>query len=389
MSLRDTCPVCGNTHPQPVFTLGHMPIICNQLWPDADAARAAPSGDVDLVRCPDCTMIWNAAFEPERMVYAPGYENALHFSPKFQAFADALAQGLMERFDLKGKHVFEIGCGDGHMLDLMVKHGAATATGFDPSMDGVDTPFTARDMVEIVPEYFRSDQLDRPFDAILCRHVLEHLDAPMPLLHDIRHAVGARDVPVYFEVPNAGWMLRAVSMWDVIYEHVGYWTAPAMETAFRRAGFAPVSVSEGYDGQFLMLEARPTEPAPDFIAPNVAEVAADADAFATASNATLAEWRARLASLDGRAVVWGAGSKGITFANALGSAAAPLAALVDLNPRKHGLMVPGIAQPVVAPETLTDIEPDLILISNALYEAEITAQVRSLGLDPDFAVVAG
>lgn len=389
MSLRDTCPVCGTAPPKPVFTLGNVPVICNQLWPDAGAARAAPSGDVDLVRCGTCAMIWNAAFEPARMVYAPGYENALHFSPRFQAFAEDLAQGLVERFDLQSKHVFEIGCGDGHMLDLMVKHGAATATGFDPSMAGIDSPFTARDGVDIVPEYFRSDQLDRPFDAILCRHVLEHLDTPMPLLQDIRRAIGDRDVPVYFEVPNAGWMLRAVSMWDVIYEHVGYWTAPAMETAFRRAGLAPVSVREGYDGQFLMLEARPTDPDPEYVAAGVDGVAADADAFAAASNTTLADWRDRLGALQGRAVVWGAGSKGITFANALGPAAAPLAALVDLNPRKHGLMVPGIAQPVVAPETLTEIRPDLVLISNALYEAEITAQVRGLGLDPDFAVVAG
>lgn len=389
MSLHTSCPVCGGTQRKPVFTLGNVPVICNQLWPDAEAARNAPSGTVDLVRCPDCAMIWNAAFEPERMVYAPGYENALHFSPKFQAFADDLAQGLVKRFDLQGKHVFEIGCGDGHMLDLMVKHGATTATGFDPSMSGVDSPFTSREGVEIVPEYFRSDQLDRPFDAILCRHVLEHLDAPMPLLRDIRRAIGSRDVPIYFEVPNAGWMLQTTSMWDVIYEHVGYWTSPAMETAFRRAGLAPMSVREGYDGQFLMLEARPTDPEPGYIASGVDGVAADADAFAAASNATLDEWRRRLSGLEGHAVVWGAGSKGITFANALGPAAAPLAGLVDLNPRKHGLMVPGLARPVVAPEQLTEIRPDLVLISNALYEAEITAQVRDMGLDPDFAVIAG
>lgn len=145
MSLATSCPNCGNTDPQPVFTLGNVPVICNQLWPDAESARAAPMGKVDLVRCPDCAMIWNAAFEPERMVYAPGYENALHFSPRFQAFAKELAAGLVERFALKDKHVFEIGCGDGYMLDLMVKHGAATATGFDPTMAGKETPFTARD----------------------------------------------------------------------------------------------------------------------------------------------------------------------------------------------------------------------------------------------------
>lgn len=390
MSLRSACPVSGSTEITPVFTLGNVPVICNQLWPDAEAAAAAPAGDVALVRSAGCGMIWNAAFEPERMVYAPGYENALHFSPKFQAFADGLAQGLADRFDLRGKHVFEIGCGDGHMLDLMVKHGAATATGFDPSMAGIDSPFTAREGVEIVPEYFRSDQLDRPFDAIICRHVLEHLDAPMALLHDIRRAIGTREVPVYFEVPNAGWMLRAVSMWDVIYEHVGYWTAPAMETAFRRAGFAPVSMREGYDGQFLMLEARPTAPAPDHLPSDTANVIADADAFTTAAEGELAIWRKRLSEMSGKAVIWGAGSKGITFANALGStAAASLAALVDLNPRKHGLFAPGVALPVVSPEALRDLQPDLVLISNALYEAEITAEIRGLGLDPEFAVVAG
>lgn len=389
MSWRTTCPVCGGSTLKPVFTLRNMPVICNQLWPDAKAARAAPSGDVDLVRCADCAMIWNAAFEPARMVYAPGYENALHFSPKFQAFAEDLARDFVDRFDLRGKHVVEIGCGDGHMLDLIVAHGAATATGFDPSMDGVETPFAAREGVEIVPEYVRPDQLNWPFDAILCRHVLEHLDVPMPFLQDIRRTVGTRDVPVYFEVPNAGWMLRSVSMWDVIYEHVGYWTAPSMETAFRRAGFAPVSIKEGYDGQFLMLEARAADPDPDYIAPGAADVAVDADAFAAASYAALAEWRDRLGSLAGRAVVWGAGSKGITFANALGAAGAALTALVDLNPRKHGLMVPGIARPVVAPEALAEIAPDLVLISNALYEAEITARVQDMGLTTDVAVVAG
>ncbi len=389
MNLSTQCPVCDSDNLRKVFSLGNVPVICNQLWPDAQAARAAPSGDVDLVRCGRCAMIWNSTFDPARMVYAPGYENALHFSPKFQAFAEDLAAGLTARHALAGKHVIEIGCGDGHMLDLLSRNGVATATGFDPSMAGKSSPFSARDGVEIIPEYFRSDQLDRPPDAIICRHVLEHLDAPMALMRDIRRAIGSRDVPVYFEVPNAGWMLDAVSMWDVIYEHVGYWSAPAMTTLFRRAGFAPVSVSAGYDGQFLMIEARPSAPDPDYLAPDTDRTAQAADTFAEAANAELDKWRARLSGLSGRVVIWGAGSKGITFANALGKAGAPLAALIDLNPRKYGLFAPGVALPVVAPETLSEIRPALVLISNALYEAEISTQVRAMGLAPDFDVIAG
>ncbi|HEX9857229.1 MAG TPA: class I SAM-dependent methyltransferase [Paracoccaceae bacterium] len=389
MNLATHCPVCNGTDLERVFLLGNVPVVCNQLWPDAPSARAAPSGNVDLVRCAACAMLWNRGFDPARMVYAPGYENALHFSPRFQAFAEALAAGLVARHGLAGKHVVEIGCGDGHMLDLLSQNGVATATGFDPSMAGKPSPFTARDGVAIVPEYFRRDQLGRPFDAVICRHVLEHLDTPMALLRDIRHAIGTRDVPVYFEVPNAGWMLDAVSIWDVIYEHVGYWTAPAITTLFRRAGFQPISVAAGYEGQFLMLEARPAAPDADYLAPGSARVAQSATAFAAAANAELDSWRNRLARLSGRAVIWGAGSKGITFANALGAAAAPLAALVDLNPRKHGLFAPGVALPVAAPDALPDLGPDLVLISNALYQTEITAQVHAMGLTPEFAVIAG
>ncbi|MFZ7094171.1 class I SAM-dependent methyltransferase [Primorskyibacter sp. 2E233] len=389
MTLSTHCPVCNAPKPERIFHLGNVPVICNQLWPDADAARAAPLGDVDLVACRQCAFIWNHDFDPARMQYAPGYENALHFSPSFQTFSEELAQGLVDRFDLKGRHVFEIGCGDGHMLDLMSQNGAATATGFDPSMAGKETPYTSRGGVEIVPEYFRSDQLDRPFDAILCRHVLEHLDTPLELMHDIRRAIGTRDVPIYFEVPNAEWMLDAVSMWDAIYEHVGYWTTPAITTLFRRSGFELLSVKAGYGGQFLMVEARPCDPVPDFIDDGTQKILAAAQAFGMASKAELDRWCKRLSEMDGRAVIWGAGSKGITFANALGAAGAHLSALVDLNTRKQGLIAPGVALPVVAPEALTEIAPDLILISNALYQAEIIAEVGKMGLNPEFAVVAG
>lgn len=389
MSLATTCPVCEGVDLRPVFALRDVPVICNQLYTTAEEAKAAPAGDVDLVRCNDCAMIWNRAFEPEKMVYAPGYENALHFSPKFQKYAEDLAADLVGRHGLSGKDVVEIGCGDGHMLDLMSQNGAATAVGFDPSMEGKETPFTARDGVEITPEYFQSDQLDRPFDIVMCRHVLEHLYTPMPLLADVRRAAASRGAPVYFETPNAWWMLDAVSMWDVIYEHVGYWTGPSMEAAFRRAGFAPSRVETAYGDQFLMIEAAAAAPEA-WTSPEAPAVAASADAFGAASNAELEKWRGRLSDGSSKAVIWGAGSKGITFANALGAPAnASLAALVDLNPRKHGLFAPTIGLPVIGPADLVALQPSLVLISNGLYETEITRDVRALGLDPEFAVIAG
>ena len=389
--MTDHCPVCGAGEPRGLLTLEDMPVLCNQLWPDRESARGAPRGDIVLALCGTCGHVWNRHFDPARMVYSPGYENALHHSPVFRRFAEDLADHLVRAHELPGRHVVEIGCGDGYMLDLLVARGAASATGFDPSMKGRRTPFAERAGVQIVPALFDERQLDRDFDIVICRHVLEHLEAPRALLAAIRGAIGDRDVPVYFEVPNAEWMMAANSIWDVIYEHVGYWSAASIGTAFHRAAFELTSVRTGYGGQFLMVEGRPRGPGsgPDAETPPDGTVAL-AERFRIAADRELAAWRARLGGLAGAAVVWGAGSKGITFANAMGAAGhGRIAAMVDLNPRKHGAFVPGAALEVVAPDALRVIRPDLVLVSNALYRDEIVRMLGEAGLTPEVEVIAG
>ncbi|MEM6486651.1 MAG: class I SAM-dependent methyltransferase [Pseudomonadota bacterium] len=388
MSLSE-CPISATSTLEPVFDMRDVPVICNQLWPDRDSAKTAPVADIDLVVCTETGLVFNRAFDAAILDYGPGYENALHFSPKFQAFADALVAGLVERHGLKGRDVIEIGCGDGHILSLMAQHGVRRATGFDPTMAGVETPFTAAENVTIEPAYFTAAHLNTPFDAILCRHVLEHLSAPMDLLTEIRRAVGDRPVPVYFEVPNAGWMLDTVSMWDVIYEHVTYWTADSAEALFRRAGFRPTSIREGYGGQFLMIEAMPAAPQPGWVSPTLDRTLAAARSFGAKSNAELDGWRDKLRASTGGVAIWGAGSKGITFANALGVDGARLRVLVDVNTRKHGKYVPGVGLPVVAPADLSKHGVDLVLISNSRYEDEIRRSVQEMALYPDFGLIAG
>jgi len=388
------CPLCGADGLRRILRLHDVPVLCNQLWPDAAAARAAANADLHLAVCRDCTLISNCSFRDDLVDYAPGYENALHFSPRFRAFAAALCEELVARYDLAGRDVVEIGCGDGHVLELMVQAGVRSATGFDPSATETATPFTATPGVEIVPEYFRADQLDRPCDFVLCRHVLEHLADPWSVLRAVRAAVGRRDCPVYFEVPNGQWMLESCSTWDAIYEHVTYWTPASLETLFRRVGFAPLAIRAGYDGQFLMIEARPAPPEPDFLPSAEArrETAGACRRFAATAEAMVSTWRGRLAALgdDGkRAVIWGAGSKGITFANAVAGRRNGLVALVDINVRKHGRFVPGVALPVTAPSALATLDPDLVMISNEVYANEIRRTVDQHGLSPEFAVIAG
>jgi FlaA1/EpsC-like NDP-sugar epimerase len=83
-----------------------------------------------------------------------------------------------------------------------------------------------------------------------------------------------------------------------------------------------------------------------------------------------------------RAVVWGAGSKGVTFLNAL-QARDPIGHVVDINPRKQGMYVAGTGQQIVAPEFLKEARPDVVIVMNPVYEDEIRRWVGELGLTPD------
>ena len=74
-----------------------VPVHVGVLWPSAEAARTCPRGDIRLAYAPRSGFIANQAFDPARVDYGLRYDNALHFSPYFQAFEDRLARRPRDR----------------------------------------------------------------------------------------------------------------------------------------------------------------------------------------------------------------------------------------------------------------------------------------------------
>jgi threonine dehydrogenase-like Zn-dependent dehydrogenase len=142
-----------------------------------------------------------------------------------------------------------------------------------------------------------------------------------------------------------------------------------------------------YDDQYLMVEARPVEgSAVDPPLPLEEPPGALADAmgqFARSYGSVVQRWSARVrevADAGGRTVIWGSGSKGVAFLMALGTGATAVAAAVDINPFKHGRFLAGTGHPIVAPEELLDLAPDLVIAMNPAYLDEIRAELDRLGV---------
>ncbi|HMN27972.1 MAG TPA: hypothetical protein PKE45_07435, partial [Caldilineaceae bacterium] len=80
-----------------------------------------------------------------------------------------------------------------------------------------------------------------------------------------------------------------------------------------------------------------------------------------------------------KVVLWGAGSKGITFLNVLGQYG-EIEYAVDINPRKSGKFVTGTGQQIVSPAFLRDYQPDIVLLMNPVYLGEVQQTLDSLGV---------
>ncbi len=386
MNTDPRCAACGATGFTGVLTFADAPVFCNVLADTDAAARSAPTGTIDLAQCDRCGLLANLEFDEGLANYQPGYENSLHHSAVFQEWARSCAERLVKSHDLAGGTALEVGCGSGGFLSLLRDAGMATAIGYDPSFSEDPDAGAPDPRVQIHAGLLDAAGAPRA-DLAVTRHVLEHVTEPLVLLELL-----ARTAPegvLYLEVPDATAMLTDGGIYDVIYEHCSYFGAPALQALVARCGLSVLDVRTTFGGQYLSLEAVSSTAAPAAIDEAAVDlVRRAASDFGDRSLELRNSWADRLERFDAEGrdvVVWGAGSKGVTFVN-LVEGGAGVSRLVDLNPLKWGRFVPGTAQEVVGPDHLVGDPPDVAVVMNPLYAEEVALALRDRGVDAEVIV---
>jgi 2-polyprenyl-3-methyl-5-hydroxy-6-metoxy-1,4-benzoquinol methylase len=378
------CCICGNSSVEPLLPERLLPLYCNVLWADRDRAVAAARGALRLSICTGCSHVRNEAFRPELLNYTPAYENSLHYSQHFRGYAHDLARSLVEKYSLRGRFIVDVGCGRGDFLELVCRLGSNRGRGYDRSCppdaaaitDGLDLVF--------VGDFFSRTTVLPPIDLLTCRQVLEHISDPAAFLAEIVASPSiTEDTVLFFEVPNAAYTLEGDGIWDLIYEHCSYFTERSLVTIFERCGLEVIATRDLYSGQYLGIEARRARDADTVGSMHIHSTHDVAASFAARYRAKLSRWQESVAGWSAageRIVIWGAGSKGVSFLDAL--MPTPIAYAVDLNPRKHGRFLPGSGAEVVSPEFLMEYRPHRVILMNAVYQVEIADLLARLGQSP-------
>ena len=200
----------------------------------------------------------------------------------------------------------------------------------------------ARDAeLTFIRDYYSEAYRSYRADLICCRHALEHISRPYDFLCTLRDSIGDHPTAVFFEVPKALFTLRDLAIWDLIYEHCGYFTEHSLRQVFRRSGFSVTNIGSEFGGQFLGIHASPEVSGAVCTGEShepPAESREMVRRFSRHYQAKVENWRDTLQGLrrEGlRTALWGAGSKGVSFTNIL-RADEEIGCLIDLNPPQTG-----------------------------------------------------
>ena len=386
----NVCPSCLGTDLSVFYKVENVPVHSVVLLRSKQEAIDFPQGDIALGYCKLCGFVTNLVFDSTQQDYSHEYEATQAYSATFNHFNHQLANNLIARYQLLGKRIIEIGCGQGEFLSMLCKIGKNSGIGFDPAYEPERQIEPLAERVQIISDYYTEKYASHQVDFICCKMTLEHIHPTLDFVSMIRRSIGEQlEAVVFFQVPNASYVFGDLAFWDVYYEHCSYFNERSITGLFQRSGFEVLDLWNEYDDQYLMIEAKPVENtnANKIIQYNgLVEMGAEIEQFARLVPQKKELWVERLQQYRAnhqKIVLWGGGSKAVAFLTSLNLPQELVEYAVDINPNKTGTFLPGSGQEIVAPQQLKDIKPDVVIVMNPIYQDEILAQLHELNIHPN------
>jgi len=354
------CRLCGSDDVQECLRINHVPRNIQRLF-KVDQLVQDRAIDLTVHRCESCGFV--QIYPVLEDGYYDDYLMTTSHSRQMQEFQRDQALDFITRFDLSGKSIKEMGCGDGNYL-AHLKEAGAVVSGVEPSEKfralAVERGF------EVESGYVSCGRTLKgaPFDGFVTRQVLEHVPDIRDFLLGVRENLkpGAHGL---VEVPSLEKALADRRFYDFFPDHVNYFSQRTLRMALEMSGFEVLETRHGMFDEYNIAIVRNPDAVPFDAVQETVRVLADE------INSFIAENKQR----GGKVAIWGAGGKGLSILAAANVANVDM--LVDGDPHKHGLYTPVSHLRVESPEALRNTKVDAVIVTAMAYRHEITSLLEN------------
>lgn len=356
------CRLCGKPDLSILLDFGSQPL-CNRYLKGEDEAEYAHP--LRLGQCAACGLVQLDEPAPSGQVLSR-FDWITYREP--EGHLDDLA-GVLAR--LPGVAAQSVFCGvtfkDDTLLDRMEKKGFGRRWRLDPKKDlGIDNPRAGLETIQekLDPEAARRIAGARGrADVVIARHILEHAHDPRRFVEAVKE-LAAPGGYVVFEAPACERVMEKNDFGGVWEEHVLYFTGETFKRMFSAAGLslAEFKIYPYFLEDSLVGVARLTPGAPKPILEDVLrKEIARARAYAQGLSQAREEFRGLLGP-GSKAALFGAGHRSATFINLLGLKDL-ISFVVDDDPNKRGLLMPGSRLPILESSALCEKGVKLCLLN--------------------------
>ena len=354
------CIACGAPlWETPLLTLDNMPA-CAQHMPDANGLADDQGLTLDLCQCMGCGLV---QFDCEPVEYYRDVIRAGGFSKTMVELRRYQYRNLIKNYDLEGKKFIEVGCGQGEFLKVLSEF-PVEAHGIEHDAHLVE--LARAQGLNVTQGFTETEDTRFPdglYDAFLSFNFLEHQPDPSTMLQAIYRNL-EDDAMGLITVPSFEYIMDHNSYYELIRDHLAYYTFETLTTLLERNGFQ-VEECEVINRDTLSVIVKKR---PQMDTENLLECYVNLKREMESYMKYLDAW-------DKKVAIWGASHQGFTLAatTKLGEKAGYI---IDSAPFKQGKFAPASHLPIVGPDHFHDHPVDAIIITAPGYTDEIAASIR-------------
>ncbi len=343
--------------------------------------------------CHYCWLVQTEDYAEAEELFSEDYAYYSSISSSWLTHAEQLVATLVKRFKLETESMLvEVAANDGYLLQF-VKQRSIPCYGIEPT---AGTAAQARSIgLEIVERFF-GEQLGSELanagklaDVVVANNVLAHVPDINDFVRGFTRLLKPDGVAI-FEFPHL-YQLVELNQFDTIYhEHFSYLSFSAVCRIFSTSGLSIFEVEQlPTHGGSLRIYAQRSDTGNRKVETGVEQVSqlerdANLDTsryfsnFQVKADATKNDFVHYLieAKRKGlRVAAYGAAAKGNTLLNFAGIHGDLVPYVVDRNPNKQGLYLPGSRIPIVDEDYLKSDRPDRVVILPWNLASEIKQQL--------------